>query len=336
MPLLSVIIPSYNSSKTIVRCIKSITRQTLRDIEIIVIDDGSSDDSLAICNLLAAEDDRIHVYAKANAGQGIARNYGLSQATGDYVAFVDSDDTCHAEMYETLVKHAINEQSDLVIAGYKDVKEEKVIKEHPGSSDSLNEKEGILAYMASLISTHEEKGEKKCIAVWDSIYRRSLLRDNHIVFPSEREVYSEDLVFKMRMMAVANRVSCIPECLYEYHISNESYSKRIEGSVFTRLTNLYDLLDSEFGEILKKFNLNIRNKMRLYISLRYTLGRVPIKRGRYAFFKKLVNEDKLYSCLCPLRTKSVADKMLLHILKTRKPLLISAVFSLYHLKGLAK
>lgn len=332
MPLLSVIIPSYNSAETIGRCVESIVRQTIRDIEIIVIDDGSSDESLDICYQLAAEDNRISVYTKANGGQGIARNYGIDRATGDFVAFVDSDDTCPAEMYETLINCAIIEQSDLVIAGYIDVMDEKVVKKHPGSLDLQIEGDKIRIYMADLISAFENDDEK-CIAVWDSIYRRSLLMDNHIRFPSERDVYSEDLVFKMRYMAVANKISCIPECLYEYHISEKSYSKRIDSSVFSRLVSLYELLDSEFGERLKSLNFDIRNKTRLFMSLRYTLERAPTTKGRCDFFRKLTHEDVLYDCIHSFKPKYVTDAILLSVIKTRNWLVISIIFSLYHLKG---
>ena len=333
MPLLSVIIPSYNSAGTIGRCMESIVQQTLRDIEIIVIDDGSSDESLDICYQFAARDNRISIYSKANAGQGIARNYGLDQATGDFVAFVDSDDTCPAEMYETLVNRAIIEQSDLVIAGYTDVRNGKVIKEHPGSLDLQLEGTRIQTYMAGLVSDFEKDDEEKCIAVWDSIYRRSLLKNNHVRFPSERDVYSEDLIFKMRSMAVANKISCIPECLYEYHISDKSYSKRIDDGVFSRLLTLYKLLDSEFGEKLKSLSFDTRNKMRLFRSLRYALGRAPIMKGRCDFFRKLTREDVLYDCISSFRPKTVTDTILLSVIKTRNWLVISVAFSLYHLKG---
>ena len=95
MPILSVVIPCYNASSTIEECVLSVMDQSLTDLEIIVVDDGSTDDSLAICRRLAEEDERISVYTKKNAGQGIARNFGMSHATGEYIAFVDADDTCN-------------------------------------------------------------------------------------------------------------------------------------------------------------------------------------------------------------------------------------------------
>ena len=118
MPILSVVIPCYNASSTIEECVLSVMDQSLTDLEIIVVDDGSTDDSLAICRSLSEEDDRISVYTKENAGQGIARNFGMSHATGEYIAFVDADDTCNVEMYRALIGSAKEFDADLVFSGF--------------------------------------------------------------------------------------------------------------------------------------------------------------------------------------------------------------------------
>ena len=139
-PLLSIVVPIYNSSETIEECVASLVSQTIDDLEILLIDDGSTDDSLEKCKKLASKDNRIRVFTKENAGQGIARNYGLDLATGEFIAFVDSDDTCTKAMYETLLSRARDSGSDVVVGGYYDLLNGAVVKSHPAGSMELRGK----------------------------------------------------------------------------------------------------------------------------------------------------------------------------------------------------
>ena len=200
-PLLSIVVPIYNSSETIEECVASLVSQTIDDLEILLIDDGSTDDSLEKCKKLASKDNRIRVFTKENAGQGIARNYGLDLATGEFIAFVDSDDTCTKAMYETLLSRARDSGSDVVVGGYYDLLNGAVVKSHPAGSMELRGKGEIDKYMADLVSIPCHDDGAGCIAVWDSVYRRLLVEENGVQFPSERDVYSEDLVFKLRALA---------------------------------------------------------------------------------------------------------------------------------------
>lgn len=109
-PRVSVIVPVYNASKYLVETISSVTRQTLRDLEIIIVDDGSTDESVAIAEELASDDARIQIFAlETNQGVGAARNFGIQQATGKFLYFLDSDDRLHEEALEVLSKKSTNE-----------------------------------------------------------------------------------------------------------------------------------------------------------------------------------------------------------------------------------
>ena len=116
--LISVIIPVYNVEKYIERCIESITRQTYTNLEIIIIDDGSKDNSKAICQELENQDKRIKVYSQANKGAAAARNYGITKANGEYIGFVDSDDYIELDMYELLLKNIMETNSQLVVCNW--------------------------------------------------------------------------------------------------------------------------------------------------------------------------------------------------------------------------
>ena len=121
-PKVSVIIPVYNVERYFDRCVRSVLGQTLREIEVILVDDGSPDGCPAMCDAYAREDPRVRVVHKANAGLGMARNSGLDIATGEYVAFVDSDDFIDRRMYETLYRMGSEHGLDTCYCGFNHYK----------------------------------------------------------------------------------------------------------------------------------------------------------------------------------------------------------------------
>ena len=125
MPQVSVIIPIYNSEKYLHECLDSVINQTYKDIEIILVDDGSTDKSSSICDEYAKKDERIKVFHTSNNGPSHARNIGIDNATGEYIVFQDSDDYIELNMIEDTVKEALKSDSDLVISGHKTFFEEE-------------------------------------------------------------------------------------------------------------------------------------------------------------------------------------------------------------------
>lgn len=336
MPILSVVIPCYNASETIEECILSIMDQSLTDLEIIVVDDGSTDNSLDICRKLAKEDDRVFVYTKKNAGQGIARNFGMSHATGEYIAFVDADDTCNVEMYRALINSAKEFNADLVFSGYRDIKDGKVVEEHPNIREVLQDDAAIRQHMADLIASSAGNVGSCCVAVWDGIFRLSLLRKYGIEFPSERTVYSEDLVFKLRALASSNTVSFLPDSYYEYHISESSYSKCVDLYVIDKLVSMYKMIECEFSKTLDEFCFSSRNASRLFASLRFALRSVPLDNGRLPFFRAVVSNQDLRNCLALFKPNSSLDKLIYKTFMKKKYIVLSFLFLCFQLKGYLK
>ena len=121
MPKISIIVPIYNVEKYLERCIQSLLNQTLRDIEIIMVDDESPDDCPQLCDIYASQDQRIKVIHKKNEGLGYARNTGLEIASGEYIAFVDSDDYVDINMYEKLYQIAQKNNLDTVFSNFNTV-----------------------------------------------------------------------------------------------------------------------------------------------------------------------------------------------------------------------
>ena len=117
-PKVSIIVPVYNTEIYLKQCIDTLTAQTLEEIEIIIVDDGSKEECANLCDELSKSDSRIKVLHKSNEGQGIARNFGVKAATGEYIAFVDSDDYVDTAMYETLYSVAEKNDADIVSCNY--------------------------------------------------------------------------------------------------------------------------------------------------------------------------------------------------------------------------
>lgn len=127
--LITIIVPVYNTEKYVERCLKSIVLQTYKNLEIIVVNDGSLDNSLKICEKIAKVDERIKVFSKENGGLSSARNFGLKQATGKYIGFIDSDDYIEKSMYEYLYKLIKENQSQISICGHNIVEKDKIIRQ---------------------------------------------------------------------------------------------------------------------------------------------------------------------------------------------------------------
>lgn len=218
-PLISVIVPVYNGEKFIEQCIDSITNQTLKNIEILIINDGSKDNTLNIIESIAKKDSRVKVLNQKNSGVSAARNNGISKSLGKYIAFVDADDYIDETMYEKMYKKAEEFNSDIVICNVNDVL-------NGNKKISLNLNEGIID-IKSLTEKEFLSNEYFNLgtAVWHKIFKSKLIKENKIKFINYSEVASEDTLFNYEAMLKAKRLYCIDEALYDYKISENSLTK---------------------------------------------------------------------------------------------------------------
>ena len=221
----SIIIPVYDSEKYLCRCIDSVLNQTRSDFELILIDDGSKDQSADMCKEYAKKDDRVKYIRQENAGVSAARNKGISIASGDYMGFVDSDDEICPDMYETLLSVAEKSGADVVICDAVTVYSDG-IKEYdtlPGvPSDEIISKKDIkpenLLYMAG--------------ASWRCIYKRKLFDDKNIRFPIGIKL-SEDRIFNIIAMGCADGIYYKKTGLYLRHIVVGSAVNKYHGDYFS-------------------------------------------------------------------------------------------------------
>ncbi len=225
---MSIIIPVYNSKEKLAECLKSVVNQTYPELEVIVVDDCSTDGSLEICREYEEKYPCLHVYTKENEGVSAARNYGLKKATGDYIQFVDSDDRLYPEATKHLVMRIEKDQSDLVIGGYWNEKEDKEVV---CSEKTFSKKHDFMKAFPTLFS------QFLIHVPWNKLYRRSALGD--ALFPSDLSK-GEDLVFNLQVLRYVEKISILREVLYFYHnVSDTSLSFRFREDAMEIEERLY-------------------------------------------------------------------------------------------------
>ena len=204
---LSIIVPVYGVEKYIDKCLNSLVKQSLKEIEIIVVNDGTKDNSQKIIDKYVKKyPDKIKSYIKENGGQGSARNYGLEKANGEYIGYVDSDDFVEKDMYKKLYNKAKENNYDIVVCGNYNVSEDYQNK----NIDTF-----INNYNTDLENIFFGK-----MAVWNKIYKRDILIKNKLEF--KEKVWYEDLAFTLKAIMNSNTFAFIDEPLYDYLIREES------------------------------------------------------------------------------------------------------------------
>lgn len=221
IPFFSVILPIYNVAPYLERCIQSILDQKFSDYEMILVDDGSLDNSGRICDEYANKYDHIHVIHKVNGGLSSARNAGAEIARGEYIWWIDSDDWIEQNALEILFQATVEQRPDVVKFNYYRVdaqKSEQRSNTRPDLYTGKNEIEELVKLAAYTPS-------KFALSAWTHIYSRSFLEANALSFVSERIIGSEDYLFNFQVLLLANSILAIPDILYSYELREGSLSQ---------------------------------------------------------------------------------------------------------------
>ncbi len=216
MPKVSIIVPIYNVDKYLSECLTSLTNQTLKDIEIICINDGSTDNSLEVLKNFASKDSRIKVINnQQNEGPSIARNIGMQTATGDYIGFVDSDDWIAPDFYEKLYSAITSHDVDIACA--------TIIRKRKNSS-----KYRVLYKEQKIYKTLEDKlriiNYPKCSYVWNKLYKANKIKN----IPFKKGIYFEDVYWTLEVLKRSNKIITVPNTSYFYRVNLESIVKRVK------------------------------------------------------------------------------------------------------------
>ena len=244
----SVIVPVYKVEQYISKCLDSLVNQTLEDMEIIVVNDGSPDNSEKIIKDYAKKYKNIKYLKKENGGLSSARNFGLKHATGEYIGFVDSDDYVDKRMYQMMYEKAIEASADLVVCDLNYVYEDK---EEKAYSNIKTDTTDIKSIMNNIYP-----------AAWNKLYKKELF-DNEVYF--KEGVWYEDVEFIYRLLPYVNKIGVVHEHFYKYIQRENSIIRTIDKRLYNYIDNWNGIL-----EFYKKRDLYISYEKELeYSYVRY-------------------------------------------------------------------
>lgn len=285
--MVSVIVPIYNVEKYLKKCIESIIAQKYANLEIILVDDGSTDSSYEICELYSKKDPRIILIHKENGGLADARNVGLKNAQGEYIAFVDSDDFIDADMIDSLIKLIQNHKSDIACCRYCDMG-----MEHDDENNDIISAGCVLDFTpmeAIKEMLHSERTHIFNNGVWNKVYKRSTL--DGLQFPEG--LYFEDVCYSINALYRAKKISVINKNLYYYNtLRDES------------ITNMTDKLYTEKG---KK---GTKDRIKLFEQRLYFLKDNKLDQLYYNEYRRFLLILMKYYCLYVRKDETIVNYIL--------------------------
>lgn len=254
MPKLSIVVPCWGVEKYLDRCIESLVNQTLKDIEIILVDDESPDRVPEICDEWGRKDSRIKVIHKKNGGLGFARNSGLEISTGEYVTFIDSDDYVELDTYETVYKKAKENNLDVCYFKHRRFYDCGIVKEvcFDKREYFFEGKDQVDGFMLNMIGKYpvNHNNSNFAMSVCMGIFKLASILDSKVKFISERTVASEDLIFHLNYLPHVHRIGVVPNVFYNYYVNTNSISTSFDEKKYHRMLSLLEIVKEE---LLGKF-----------------------------------------------------------------------------------
>lgn len=259
-PLVSIIVPVYNVEKYLEKCLESLVNQTLKNIEIICVNDGSPDNCGEILDNYKAIDSRIIVIEQKNSGLSAARNTGMKYVNGEYIMFVDSDDWIDIDTCELAYNAAEKNKADLVmwsyVREYEDSSNEKLMFWEDGKVFEKNEVKKLLQRRICGLLGEELAHPDYANAletVWGKLYLAERLLKNNVYFVNTKEIGTEDALFNLYALGYINRAVYIKKCLNHYRKDNNaSLTKNYKKNLYMQWQHLFDLMQ----EYIDKNNLS--------------------------------------------------------------------------------
>lgn len=259
MKTISVVIPVYNVEKYLSECLDSVINQTYKNLQIIIVDDGSTDFSGKICDVYAEKDNRITVVHQKNAGAGAAKNTGLELIDGDYFSIIDSDDYIELDMYEKMVNSLEKYNADIVQCLFRNV----------FVNDSFDRKYKIKGNYPKVLTSKsflkEYLYDWKYAIFWNKLFKKSLLQN--IKFPVGRKI--DDEFFTYKLVCNAKKVVNIDNILYNYRmrktsVMNENNSDRLIYDRIDCFVERYDYIRKKYPSLDKKYLTKLYDSLLYY------------------------------------------------------------------------
>ncbi len=292
MPKVSIIVPVFNVEKYLDRCVQSLLNQTLKEIEIVLVDDQSPDNCPQLCDEYAIKDSRVKVIHKKNEGLGMARNSGMEVATGEYITFLDSDDYVELDTYEVCYSKACEYDLDICYFKHRrflnngtriEVNKAKKIELYIGKEQT---RQLLLDIVGTKPSDHS--GIQRSMSVCMALFKLETIKASNCVFVSERDVASEDLLFDMALYPYITNVAILPNVFYNYYINPSSITTTYNEEKYNKLIKLVDAVHNSleqnytnveykghyYSQILRIYKTIFKFEARTKTSLSYRKKRI--------------------------------------------------------------
>lgn len=330
MPKVSIIVPVYKVEPYLKRCVDSLTNQTLKDIEIILVDDGSPDNCPKICDGFAKQDSRIKVIHKQNGGLSSARNAGIAVSTGDYLGYIDSDDYAEPDMFERLYNCAVQQNVDFVMADYyrlcDGIKKEKSLDIRAG----LYTKQDIINEIFPMLIMRESVDFGPLLSVWHCLYKTDFIKSNNLYFDEDVK-WSEDCIYSAILGYFADSFYYLKgECVYNY-IQN---SGSISTSYKPLSWQVYCLMNKKLREFFEnKTDFDFSRQLDLHILYFACNVFAQLKYSNCTFWQKykvrktVLNTPEFINAMKDFRLPDVNIrlKVFLWLIKNRRALILSLI-----------
>lgn len=333
---ISIIIPIYNSEKYLRSAVESVTQQSYKDIEIILINDGSTDKSLNICQEYSKIDSRIILINKKNEGVSATRNRGIEVATGEFIMFLDADDWIEKEACEILLNKIINSNADIVFCNHIMEFEHNNKKVSMNISDQIiNNKDIKEKIILPLIEEEDMKSEHLRAAFrgpWGKLFKKSIIDDNNIRF-KEDLIIGEDFMFNLEYLKYSNNVIVDERYLYHYRLNNGSALNKYRGDfwiIYKKiLINLENYLEESLGDMDYSKRLNKLKLKYLLICIKNEanpLNKKSLKK-RKEYIKNICEDSIIKDALKnhSRGTSNIKDRIILFLLRNN----MNSVVALY-------
>ena len=324
---LSVIIPIYNSARWLDKCLSCYLSQTYKNVEFILVDDGSTDASFAICSVYNKKYDNVKLIHQSNNGVSSARNVGLKVASGEYISFLDSDDYIDCEMFSDMMELAVTNELDVVSCG---ISVELEINDKCYVQSQIKYGKDIMVFDQTGLKEQMLSMWEKSVPynIWNKIYRKKLLDDNNIYF-SELQM-GEDLEFNLKVFKVCNKIGTMPKCYYHYirERNGSATSKYIPNWFDIRKKENYQInnffLDYLKCSTLPSEYIEFTSRRFVIRSLGCIENECKHKNTRLEIVKSIVTDEELQKCLLLGQRYSFLVKLL--IMPIRYKLIWATIF----------